>query len=302
MRESVVVDTGSQQAIRSQVARVLRDVGAKNPPVSLENVRQVLDLDLRYYSISDTGLLSEVAHQARLLAHRDLPHLVSRLKTSLKKIELLAFWVPAQRRVLVDETLPETKRRWVVGHEIGHSIVPWHRDFLFGDDSATLDPACHEVIEAEANFAAGELLFMQDAFTSDARDLPGTFASIQSLAKRYDTSYTSTLRRFVERRDPGVPAVGLVSAAPRRGDVIPGMNSSPRHFLRSPAFTLRFPNVLPHDLHDLVCGHTTAARGGLLASAVVTLPDVNGEGWAFSMECFSNTYDVLTYAEIVGRA
>lgn len=70
-----------------------------------------------------------------------------------------------------------------------------------GDNKFTLDPECHAIIEAEANYGAGHLLFLQDRFGSEARDLRLSFDSIKTLAKRYDNSIVSTLWRTVEERD-----------------------------------------------------------------------------------------------------
>ena len=50
--------------------------------------------------------------------------------------------------------------------EIGHDIIPWHADMMLGDTEQTLTPSCHEIIEAEANYAAGQLLFMASRFLS----------------------------------------------------------------------------------------------------------------------------------------
>jgi hypothetical protein len=52
---------------------------------------------------------------------------------------------------------------------------------MHGDNRHTLRPQCHEQIEAEANFAAGRLLFLRDRFAREARDLPTERSSVQSL-------------------------------------------------------------------------------------------------------------------------
>ena len=52
--------------------------------------------------------------------------------------------------------------RWNEAHEVGHSIIPWHDNLLLGDNEFSLNPNCHEQMEAEANFAAGQLLFLQE--------------------------------------------------------------------------------------------------------------------------------------------
>src|SRR3546814_11824098 len=39
-------------------------------------------------------------------------------------------------------------------HEIGHDIIRWHAGMTLGENETTLVHACHEVWEAEANYAA----------------------------------------------------------------------------------------------------------------------------------------------------
>src|SRR5207249_959446 len=148
--------------IRDHVARVLRDLGKPEPPLSLPDVRQLLKLDLKYYDGSDSGLISELSHRVKLLAKKTLPDIGKHLSEALAKSKLLAFWVPDSKKVLIDASVPEPKHRWIEGHETIHSLTPWHRDFLLGDNEQTLDPSCHAIIEAEANYGAGQLLFMQD--------------------------------------------------------------------------------------------------------------------------------------------
>src|SRR5262249_15977945 len=136
-----------------------------------------------------------------LLAKKTIPDIGRRLLSALAQSKLCAFWVPDSARILIDDSVPEPKHRWIVAHEITHSIAPWHKEFLLGDNRQTLDPACHAVLEAEANYGAGRLLFMNDRFGAEARDLDVSFDSIKLLSKRYGNSIVSTLWRMVEERD-----------------------------------------------------------------------------------------------------
>lgn len=118
--------------IRAIVARVLSDLGAPEPPLSLENVRALLELDREYYSTANTTFLQDVAHRIRVAGKQviDRPML---LLEAVQKAKLSALWVPDAKRILIDEAVPKKKHRWIEGHEIGHSLIPWHREFLFGD-------------------------------------------------------------------------------------------------------------------------------------------------------------------------
>ncbi|RYG96077.1 MAG: hypothetical protein EON58_12840, partial [Alphaproteobacteria bacterium] len=127
---------------------------------------------------------------------------------AIRKAKLSALWMPDTKRILIDDSVPVLKHRWIEGHEIGHSLIPWHREFLFGDTEYTLDPACHAMVEAEANYAASQMLFLRGRFGKEARDLDLDFKSIKGLAKRYGNTITTSLWRMVEERDPGQPVFG----------------------------------------------------------------------------------------------
>lgn len=49
--------------IDKSVEKVLHDLGNSEPPLSLDEVRQLLKLDLDYYSSHKDGMLAEVAHR-----------------------------------------------------------------------------------------------------------------------------------------------------------------------------------------------------------------------------------------------
>src|ERR1700675_4571877 len=89
---------------------------------------------------------------------------------AVTKAKLSALWVPDTKRILIDEAVPKPKHRWIEGHEVGHSVIPWHREVLFGEHEYTLDPICHAMFEAEANYTASQLLFLQQRFSREARD------------------------------------------------------------------------------------------------------------------------------------
>ena len=183
--EQVLVGELEKREIRGQVDRILRDLGRPEPPLVLADVRALLSLDLQYYSRTDPGLIAELTHRFNLLAKKQLPDLGNHLIAALAKSRLCAFWVPESSRILIDSEVPALKHRWIEAHEITHSVTSWHKGFLRGDNSQTLDPACHAVIEAEANYGAGRLLFLQDQFSLEARALPLSFTSIIDLSRRY---------------------------------------------------------------------------------------------------------------------
>ena len=294
--KDVPVGEREKRDIDAQVTRILRDLGNPDPPLNLGEVRKLLSLDLQYYNSTDAGFIGEIEHRLRLLARKTLPDLGKHLLNALTKSRLCAFWVPETSRILLDADLPKAKHRWTEGHEISHSFIAWHKHYLLGDNAQTLDPECHAVIEAEANFGSGRLLFLQQRFALEARQSEFSFDSIRALSKRYENSIASTFWRFVEERDPTHAVVGLVSIHPRHPDI--GKHDGPeswRYFIRSPAFRTQFSNVTPEDVYGVLSRQASWQKGGPVLAAEHVMADAAGKKWVFHMEGFSTRHAVLTY-------
>jgi len=280
--------------IRELVSRILSDLGNPEPPLKLPEVRALLGLNLGYYSTANTTLLQDVA--ARLsVAGKQILARPMLLVEAVTKAKLSALWVPDAKRILIDETVPKPKHRWIEGHEVGHSIIPWHREFLFGDNEHTLNPLCHAVIEAEANFGAAQLLFLQKRFALEARDSALDFKVIGDLAKRFGNTLTTTFWRMIEDRDPDAAVFGMVSAHPRYPDMGAGDNGEPiRYFIRSRAFRDQFGGLTPQAAYGLIGRHATYRKKGPVLDATEVICNINGESCEFQLNSFSNTHALLT--------
>lgn len=291
----VELEESEKKDIRDQVARILRDLGNPEPPLQLPDVRRLLSLDLHYYRSSDPGLIAELTHRFTLFARKSIPDAGRHLLSALSKSRLCAFWVPQSSRILMDEDVPKPKQRWIEAHEIIHSITPWHKEYLLGDNLQTVDPACRAVLEAEANYGAGRLLSLQDRLTSEARDLPLTFQSIKSIAKRYNNSIVSTFWRTVEERNPDQPVFGVISVHPLHADI--GQHDGPhpwRYYIRSAGFRMQFSGIGPEVAFELIRQHATRRRTGPVFSAESVIMDVLGDRWLFQVDSFSTKHALLT--------
>lgn len=285
--------------IRKIVARILSDLGNPEPPLNLSQVRALLELNLGYYSTANTTLLQDVAARMKVAGKQVLERPML-LVEAVTKAKLSALWVPDTKRILIDETVPKPKHRWIEGHEVGHSVIPWHREFLFGDNEYTLDPVCHAVVEAEANYAASQLLFLQDRFAGEARDSALDFKVVGSLSKRFGNTLTTTLWRMVEDRDPTTPVFGMVTAHPRYLHIGSGENGEQiRYFIRSRAFREQFADVSPDDAFGLIRRHATHRKRGPVFDASDVLRNRNGDACEFRLESFCNGHALLTYGVFV---
>ncbi len=157
------------------------------------------------------------------------------------------------REVWVNPDLPEQKVRFVRSHEVGHHLLPWHRDlFAYLDDSARLKAEYRDKYEREANQAAIELLAQGERLNREADDYSISLAVISGLAERYALSLQATARRVVEesRKEHAL----LISyRGPQTGKLMPP------HLYASRGFESRFGRAtllsedvrLIQDPHDL---------------------------------------------------
>ena len=115
-------------------------------------------------------------------------------------VELRAALSVNDRLIATQSGLSEKRKRFGIFHEIGHFILPEHRDKLFlVDDDVTLSWWTRVRIEKEANEIAAELLFQGNRFSEEALSFPTSVRTVTHLAPQYGASYESAIRRYTER-------------------------------------------------------------------------------------------------------
>ena len=295
MAKNRILSERTAADIDRRVARVLDGLGNPEPPLTLADVRQLLRLDRQFYTASDTSAVREKVSRIKVAAVQvyERPKL---LIDAIRKMSLKALYLPDQRRILIDKDEPLLKHRWNEGHEIGHSLLPWHHEVMLGDNGFTLSHDCHDQIETEANYAAGQLLFLQNRFASEALDVAPTLDNVKTLKNTFDNTYSTTLYRFVELRGREVPMVGMISVHPHRSRRPADFDSAKpcRHFIQSPAFAERFSRQSEVEVFRTIASYCGAQRGGPLGANELVLTDDNGDKHRFYFETFYNGYDALT--------
>jgi len=288
--------------IETQVTKVLRGLGNPAPPLDLRVVRDLLKLDREYYSTTDDGILRETISRLKIAGLQVLKR-PTILGDVVRRLSLKALYLPDQKRILLDKTLPVLKHRWNEAHEIGHDIIPWHEGMMLGDSEQTLTPTCHAQMEAEANYAAGQILFLAGRFPDEANSSQPSLDVIRRLSKDFGNTLTSTLWRFVEQSHVDTPMVAIVSGHPhpakRKLDFNPA--DPCRYCVQSPAFALRFGVATEIALFQAIASYSGPQRGGSLGQRDVTLTDVNGDPHVFRFETFFNGHEALTLAVWVRR-
>ena len=128
-----------RQDIQAKVDRVLRELGYPEPPLRLDDVRELLKLDRSYFTGESDGLLKATFSKLKR-AGKQLLMRPMLLADAIRKFDLRALYLPDHRRILIDESIPKPKHRWLEAHEIGHDLLPWHHEMLLGDDEVRWPP------------------------------------------------------------------------------------------------------------------------------------------------------------------
>lgn len=288
--------------IETQVTKILRGLGSPEPPIDLRFVRDLLKLDRSYYNTADDGLLRETISRLKVAGLQVLKR-PTILGDAVRALSLKALYLPDQKRILLDKALPALKHRWNEAHEIGHDIIPWHAGMMFGDTERTLTPACHAQVEAEANYAAGQILFLARRFADEANSSQPSLDTIRLLSKSFGNTLTSTLWRYVEQAHLDTPMVALVSGHPHPAKRKPDFDSSEpcRYCVRSSSFALRFATSTEIGLFQGIVSYSGPQRGGSLGQGEVILTDVNGDPHVFRFDTFFNGHEALTLGVWVRR-
>ena len=293
--KNVSLDHRTVHDIDDQIAKVLRGLGNPAPPVDLRIVRELLKLDRGYYSTTDDSLLRETFSRLKIAGVQVLKR-PTILKDAITTLSLKALYLPDQKRILLDMDLPPLKHRWNEAHEIGHDVIPWHEGMMLGDTLETLTPSCHDIMEAEANYAAGQLLFLGGRFREEATSEVPTLEFVRRLSGVYGNTITSTLWRLTEQAHGDRPMVALVSGHPhrsrRKADFDPA--SPCRYCVQSPDFRERFGAMTELHLFEVAASYCGSQSGGSLGKEEVVLVDNNRERHVFTFETFFNRHEALT--------
>lgn len=95
--------------------------------------------------------------------------------------------------------VPRPRQRFTIGHELGHFLLPWHRQSSFRCSADDISSRTNKDWEREANQFSAELLMptellKQRLHPSAAFDL----SDVIRVKDEFETSFESTTRRIVE--------------------------------------------------------------------------------------------------------
>jgi hypothetical protein len=206
--------------------------------------------------------------------------------------------LPDHRRILIDENLHKSKHRWAEGHETIHSVLDWHEPAMRGDNELTMKQACLDKVEAEANYGAGQLLFLRERFASEVLDSAPSVDLVLKLAKSFGNTNASTLWRMIEAAGSERPMLGIMHYHPHprfASDKNDPANPC-RHFIRSDAFATQFSATDELKVFELISAYIQPRKGGPVGNETVLVTDDNGDQHEFAFETFKFHHECLTLA------
>lgn len=135
--------------------------------------------------------------------------------------------------IWVKPDLHAMKRRFVLSHEIGHAILPAHKQtFAHVDDYTRMPPFARDVYEREANHAAVEILFQGGRSTDEFDSSPPSLEGICRISQTFGASIIATARYSAETSRRAVAVV--IAHCKESGGL------GPAHIYTSPRFESRF--------------------------------------------------------------
>lgn len=306
MKNPILKDS-TKRRIDSSVDRLLKDIGCFEPPLDLAEVRRNLRLDLQYYSGSDPSHLSQLTHTLKIAGAEVLRNSRA-VSWVVKKFGLKGFLFWDLNEIHIDQDLHDLKLRWAESHEIGHRLCGWHKHFLLGDTKSELSPMCHAKIEAEANYASGQLLFLRERFVEQLMSNAMDFKQLLSLKKDFGNTMTTTLWRMVEEYRGPEAVVGIVCGHPHHRDETFDALNPCKNVIESRKFREQFSEITEIQLFSKLQEASNWNRRGMISEREVELTDDNGDSHTFVFESLSTQpkdkndpdgprqYNVLTLA------
>lgn len=231
---------------------------------------------------------------AERLPMRQLPKAVEAKKPRAWSRLLGAYW-KEERIVFIDEEQVESRRQWTDGHEAAHVMCPWHSEILALDNEDTLFRDLHDVVEAEANYGAGHLVFQGGRFHRQALHDQISIRTPIEMAKLYGASRHATLHYYVEEHPFSVAL--LVTGRYQLFDgSLPIWRSveSAKFQERHGILSSRLPGgkLFVNESEDAPLAEIIerSRRQTDPPSTVVEIPDFDGKRRKFVAEAFFNNY------------
>jgi len=231
------------------------------------------------------------------LKREPLPtELVTTLSSTFGIAKIQAMLDLSEQIVLLHPHLEDNRERyaWASLHEVGHYVLPDHRELLFKCSWQDLSLSAKKRLETEANRFAADLIFQNDFFTEEASDEPLSIKVPIALRDRYRASFEATIRRYVEKNPR--PCALVVYRPKKTDDDDPEPSLEVQYSVRSHSWQ-HFAYILPHQLSSPASPEHRVFYQKSRGTAIIETDFITGSdnqtARVFPSELFSNTYRVF---------
>ena len=172
--------------------------------VELADIGSPIELAARIHELApDLPLAFSIEELSRQL---DIDHIEDKAVSSFAAM-LIMHPDKAWGSIVVAKGTPLARRRFSIGHELGHFLIPSHKAGAgqgFTCSQADLHSAetrakdCHRKMEAEANLFAARLLMPPERIRANFRSRQPDLAEIVRLAELFKVSKAAMARGYVD--------------------------------------------------------------------------------------------------------
>lgn len=101
--------------------------------------------------------------------------------------------------IFYNGTVPKSRQKFTIGHELGHFLLPWHRQTTFECTAEDISSRARKDWEVQANQFSAELL-MPKVLVKGRLQANGDpeLAHIQELSNQFEVSFEAAARRLIE--------------------------------------------------------------------------------------------------------
>jgi IrrE N-terminal-like domain len=253
---------------------------------------------------TDLEAVREAAGVEEILDMSALPDELAARKPAKWKRILGAFWYQ-QKTVFIDRSESSARQRFTDAHEAVHALCPWHEVVIRLDNRDTLEGRGQiEVVEAEANYGSGHILFQGHRFHRRALLEQVSIRTPLELVGDYGASRHAAIHYYVEEH-PDEVALLVAGRLKRLDGSVPIWRS-----IESPSFRKRFGRLedrLPGRKLKLTEGDDAPLARICIEAQVsldppstkLSIPDLRGRRRRFVAEAFYNQhcYFILVASE-----
>lgn len=276
----------SEPAIKRAVERALAGCDILVPPTPIDRL-------LQYRKLSTAEQLELEPHKLLYRFRKAASRFWHKLNGKIAGILDLH-----SRHIAINPALHARRRHFLKFHEVGHDVLPWHRELFVVTAESDLSPAVRRRFEIEANCFAGHAIFQIDHMAAGYRGKRLPIANLAGVAAQYNSSLIAAARHYVAIQDiPTALIVGHPAGAPGAR----GIRFA--YAIANNAFLLQFgSNVLGDGFEpDHPASAVLNCANFEVSQAEIEVVDVRSDRHVILAETLFTTYCTLTLIHVKRR-